>query len=317
MLRKSLLPLLYPVILLAFASFKPAPEKHTTTTHTQPGQHKLKTIIIDAGHGGPDGGAEGEYSNEAELTLAIALKLGKKLEDSLPNCKIVYTRKDHNLPGGLMDHNAANRLRATIANENHGDLFISIHVNDAAHPYKREVIGHRKETYYTGKGKKRTKHTRTVPIIKSTRLPATVAGTQTYIWAVGKNDQKKQFVANNEEEIYGEKADSTFQYFDSPEAKILASLRTQKYFNNSLLIANYVQDEITQTGRNDMGVQQRDWEGIWVLQATAMPSILVETGFICTPSEEDYLNSEKGQNEMSNCIYNAVIRYKHSIEGGH
>jgi N-acetylmuramoyl-L-alanine amidase len=123
-------------------------------------------------------------------------------------------------------------------------------------------------------------------------------------------------VGANEEELYGERADSSFQYFDSPEAKILASLRTQKYFNKSLLIAGYVQDEFENAGRKNLGVKQRDWEGIWVLQATAMPSILVETGFICTPAEEDYLNSEKGQQEVSDCIYNAVIHYKQTIEGG-
>ena len=313
MLRNIFLTLLYPVIFCAFTSFKAAPG---TIKHAR--QHKLKTIIIDAGHGGPDEGAVGEYSNEADITLAIALKLGKLLEDSLPDCKIVYTRKDHDLPGGLMDHNLANRLRARIANENHGDLFIAIHVNDSNHPYKKDIIGHKQETYYTGKGKKRKKHTRTVPVIRYTKLPATVTGTQTYIWAVGKNNQKIDAVNGQEEDMFGlgEKVDSTFQYFDSPEAKILASLRTQKYFNNSLLVAGYVQDEIANTSRRSWGVFQRDWEGIWVLQATAMPSILVETGFICTPSEEEYLNSEKGQNEMSACIYNAVVRYRQNIEGG-
>jgi N-acetylmuramoyl-L-alanine amidase len=308
MLRKAFLTLLYPVILCAFTSFKSAPAK----VHKQ---HQLKTIIIDAGHGGPDEGAVGEYSNEADITLAIALKLGKLLEDSLPECKIVYTRTDHNLPGGLSNANLANRLRAKIANENHGDLFIAIHVNDSNHPYKKDIVGHREETYYTGKGKKRKKHTRTVPVIKYTKLPGIVTGTQTYIWAVGKNIQKTDAVKESEGDMFGEKVDSTFQYFDSPEAKILASLRTQKYFNNSLLIANYVQDEIAQTSRRSWGVFQRDWEGIWVLQATAMPSILVETGFICTPSEEEYLNSEKGQNELSDCIYNAVVRYKENLEG--
>lgn len=47
-----------------------------------------------------------------------------------------------------------------------------------------------------------------------------------------------------------------------------------------------------------------------------MPSILVETGFICNPQEEDYLNSEKGQNEIGYAIMRAVLRYKHLIETG-
>ncbi len=47
-----------------------------------------------------------------------------------------------------------------------------------------------------------------------------------------------------------------------------------------------------------------------------MPSILVETGFICNPEEEDYMNSEKGQNEISYAIMRAVLRYKHLVETG-
>jgi N-acetylmuramoyl-L-alanine amidase len=49
--------------------------------------------------------------------------------------------------------------------------------------------------------------------------------------------------------------------------------------------------------------------GIWVLQATAMPSVLVETGYITNREEEDYLNSEKGQDEISDCIVNALRGY--------
>jgi N-acetylmuramoyl-L-alanine amidase len=50
------------------------------------------------------------------------------------------------------------------------------------------------------------------------------------------------------------------------------------------------------------------------LQATAMPSILVETGYISNPEEEDYLNSEKGQNEIVTAIVNALLRYQYSLE---
>jgi N-acetylmuramoyl-L-alanine amidase len=51
-----------------------------------------------------------------------------------------------------------------------------------------------------------------------------------------------------------------------------------------------------------------------VLQAVAMPSILVETGFISNPNEEEYLNSNNGQNEIARCIVQALKRYKYSIE---
>jgi hypothetical protein len=54
--------------------------------------------------------------------------------------------------------------------------------------------------------------------------------------------------------------------------------------------------------------------GIWVLQATAMPSILVETGFITNPQEEAYLNSQQGQHEISGCITKAVHTYINWLE---
>ena len=69
-----------------------------------------------------------------------------------------------------------------------------------------------------------------------------------------------------------------------------------------------MQDEFGKVGRVDRDVRQRG-VGIWVLQATAMPSILVETGYITNRSEEDYLNSKDGQKEVANCITSAVGNY--------
>jgi N-acetylmuramoyl-L-alanine amidase len=292
-----------------------------TDSTTYPKQSPtLKTIIVDAGHGLPDGGARGNYSNESDITLAIAKKVGEKLKEVLPDCKIIYTRTDRNLPNGMSDKNAANRYRAKMANENHGDLYISIHVNSMAVKYRKEVVGHKKQTYrtYVGKGKsrKRVTKTRTVPVYKYYKLPCSNSGTETYIWAINKNDQKKEFVGSNEEMAAENDSTDVEMDFDSPEAKILASLRTKKYFNNSLLLATFVEDEFKKQGRSSAGVKQRNYMGIWVLQATAMPSILVETGFICNPDDEDYLNSDKGQNEVSYAVMRAVLRYKESLESG-
>jgi len=312
MLKKIFLFITLTGTLSTITSFKNATPKKVQ-------QPVLRTIIVDAGHGLPDPGAKGKYSTESQLTLAIAMKVGEQLKTLLPDCKIIYTRTDENLPEGLDDKNVANRLRAKRANENHGDLFIAIHVNSMEDHYSKTVIGHKKQTYYAysgkGKNRKKIKKTRTVPVYKYTKLPCEIAGTETYIWAVAKNDQKKQFV-NDNQDFGGEQSDSTYQYFDSPEARIMASVRTQKYFDRSLLLATYVEDEFKKEGRTSWGVKQRNYEGIWVLQATAMPSILVETGFICNPDEEDYLNSEKGQNEVTYAVTRAVLRYKQALEGG-
>jgi N-acetylmuramoyl-L-alanine amidase len=62
------------------------------------------------------------------------------------------------------------------------------------------------------------------------------------------------------------------------------------------------------------GVKQRNDKGIWVLQATGMPSILIEIGFISNKEEEEYINSENGQNEIVSNIMSALKNYKHSLE---
>lgn len=309
MVKKFITLILSSVIITGFSSF----ERLTPLPKQKP---QLQTIIIDAGHGLPNKNAEGRYSYESQLTLDIALKLGERLKQVLPDCKILYTRSDENLPNGLKDLNVANRYRAQFANENNGDLFISIHVNSVVQRYERRIEGYKTQTYYvtTGKGKKKKKvqKTREVPIYKSYKLPCRNSGTETFIWAVNKNDAKKQSVGKKE---YGEFADTSFDHDNSPEANILAALRTKKYFDNSLRIANYVEEEFRKIGnRPSLGVKQRNEKGIWVLQATNMPSILVETGFICNYEEEDYLNSEKGQNELAYAMMRAVLRYKASLE---
>lgn len=72
---------------------------------------------------------------------------------------------------------------------------------------------------------------------------------------------------------------------NSPEFIALSLLKTKQFFKRSANLAGFVQDEFAKVGRVDRDVRQRG-VGIWVLQATAMPSILVETGYITNRSEE-------------------------------
>jgi len=83
--------------------------------------YKIKTIVIDAGHGGVKPGAKGSFSWEKDVALKVALKLGNKLQDELPHIKIIQTRKT--------DVDVDWYRRAEIANDAKADLFISIHCN--------------------------------------------------------------------------------------------------------------------------------------------------------------------------------------------
>lgn len=84
---------------------------------------ELKTVVIDAGHGGKDPGARNGNIREKDITLSIALQLGKMIERNYPSVKVIYTR--------TTDKFVELHERANIANKNNADLFISIHVNSA------------------------------------------------------------------------------------------------------------------------------------------------------------------------------------------
>lgn len=283
----------------------------------------LKTVVIDAGHGGHDGGARGEISREAILALEISLRVRDLMKQEIPDLNVLMTRERDELPGNQTNKNAALRWRADYANQSGGDLFISIHLNASAsnQRYAKRQVGTKEQTYYVyqGKGKKRKKiaKTRTVPVYERYKLPATVSGTQTYILARDWYNIKVKSVGNKSE-IYdvGEQdsLDQEMIQMDPVEARIRAAQYTKYFFQKSMTLATYVEEEFAQSGRRSWGVLQRDWDGIWVLQATQMPSILVETGFVDNPEEEAYLASEAGQMEVARGIVNAVKRYKAMLE---
>lgn len=81
----------------------------------------VKTVCIDAGHGGHDGGCQGSKSQEKHVALSIALQLGKYIEANFPDVKVVYTRKT--------DVYLKLWERAAIANKAKADLFICVHAN--------------------------------------------------------------------------------------------------------------------------------------------------------------------------------------------
>ncbi|WP_164974111.1 N-acetylmuramoyl-L-alanine amidase family protein [Filimonas effusa] len=267
----------------------------------------LQTIVIDPGHGGKDEGAPGKYSFEKNVALAISLKLQQRIAQEMPDINIVMTRTTDTYPS-LYD-------RANLANQSKGDLFISIHCNSADPIRHRELTGYKTVTSYKGKGSKRRKVTSKVPQYKYWTEANPAKGTETYIWAAHKNEAKEVAMRENEALFMDSSSSKQMQDFDpdSPQKRILYSLKTRQYFDRSASLALTVEDEFIKVGRVSREARQRQ-VGIWVLQATAMPSILVETGYISNPEEEDYLNSEAGQNELVNALVNALKRYRFSLE---
>ncbi|MDR0969554.1 MAG: N-acetylmuramoyl-L-alanine amidase [Lentimicrobiaceae bacterium] len=106
---------------------------------------QIRTVVIDAGHGGKDSGAVGKRSKEKNITLAVALKTGKYIQEKLPDVKVIYTRQT--------DKFVELNRRAEIANKNNADLFISIHCN--AMP-KGNTATYGAETFVMGEHKNKS-----------------------------------------------------------------------------------------------------------------------------------------------------------------
>ena len=101
----------------------------------------------------------------------------------------------------------------------------------------------------------------------------------------------------------------------SPEARMRAQLYEQKYFERSALLGTCIEAAFARSGRQTWGVKQRD-VGIRVLEATGMPSVLIETGYLSNKEEEIYLNSPMGQEEVVQDILSALKMYKQQLETG-
>jgi N-acetylmuramoyl-L-alanine amidase len=262
---------------------------------------KIKVIVIDAGHGGKDPGCNGVSAKEKDVSLAVALKLGKLIEDNFKDVKVIYTRKT--------DVFVELEDRAQIANKNKADLFISIHCNAAGKPVmiKDKKTGKlRPKTYTNKKGKK---------VVVETVNPVPF-GSETYVMGL-KNEEGKMKVAQRENSaiLLEDNYEQKYQGFDpeSEESYIIMSNYTSAYVLQSASLAVKIQEEYAKkAGRVDKGVHR---QSIWVLWRTAMPSILTEIGYLTNPLEEQFLASEKGQEYVAVSIFKGFRKYKDELEG--
>jgi len=258
-------------------------------------QYKIKTIVIDAGHGGKDGSTRGNYSTEKDVALKTALRLGKLIEENLKDVKVIYTRtEDVFIP--LYE-------RIALANNEKADLFISIHCNDMPVYPQRYISG-----YTRKKGKK-------VPIYKTRYSKSTsTRGTETFVSGSGRVDEQDEAIKRENAAIFlEENYKENYEGFDTsdPESAIILSLMKNTFRTQSLKFAKYIQDQYIAVGRINRGVQEKS---LAVLARAGMPAVLTEIGFISNPNEEDYMNSEAGQIEITNCILKAIQAYKSSVE---
>lgn len=253
---------------------------------------KIAKVVIDAGHGGKDFGAQGSISKEKDITLAVSLKLGKIFNDSMKAVQVIYTRTVDDYPSLVERHEIANKANA--------DLFIAIHVNSTPFTYTKVMEGYKTVT----KKHKKVK----VPAYRLIKHHTTTrSGVETYVMGIHRADQQKDAIegsefVTNEPGLLDE---------NDPATAIVVAQYSQAFLGKSVTLASKIQEQFTLSGRNDLGVKQK---GLEVLAGSAMPGVLVEIGFITNAEEEAYLNSEKGQRDVALAIYKGIKAYKTEIE---
>ncbi|MBR6423474.1 MAG: N-acetylmuramoyl-L-alanine amidase [Bacteroidales bacterium] len=254
------------VLLAAFLPFSPS--------YGQSNPIRLRTVVLDAGHGGHDPGAISKNSKlkEKDINLDLVQRVGALIEKECPDVKVVYTRKT--------DKFVELAERGNIANRNHADLFISIHVNSA----------------------------------KSTAA----AGTETFVMGTDKSSSNME-VCKRENSVILMEDDytTTYEGFDpnNPESYIIFNLMQNAHFEQSIAFAALVQQQFIENGpiKKSRGVRQAP---LMVLWRTTMPSALIEVGFLSNASDRTVLNQVANRQKIAQDIFNAFKAFKQQYDAG-
>ena len=228
----------------------------------------VKRVVIDAGHGGRDAG-----------NLGTGRYKSKEKDISLEVAQMVGNYIKQNIPDVEViytrdsDKFVELRERTAMANRAGADLFISIHCNAAT--------------------------------------SSAAYGTETFVMGLTREKANLDVAKRENSVIFLEEDYEThYEGFDpnDPQNAIVAQISSNAYLDQSVRLAQLVQDEFTsRVKRHDRGVKQ---SVLYVLDFTAMPSVLIELGFLTNRSEEDFLNTKNGKELMASAIYRAFKQYK-------
>lgn len=238
---------------------------------------RIKTVVIDPGHGGKDPGAVSKDRKvyEKNITLDIATKLATRIREEYPDIKVVMTRSSDTFP--------ELQQRATIANNANADLFISIHINAAA---STSASGFSVHVLGQSSNKNRDLYAFNMEICK-----------------------RENSVIQLEEDF-----SQNYQGFDpsDPASYIFMSLMQNSNLERSIQFAENI-DKCLRNGpiSKDRGVSQDPFLVLWM---TSMPSVLVELGFISNSSDLEVLKNASKRTDLATRLFNAFKSYKEAYE---
>ena len=243
------------------------------------GPIKLKTVVIDPGHGGKDAGcvSRDKKTFEKNIALDIALRLNRKIASAFPDVDVKMTRSD--------DHFVELEQRAVFANKANANLFISVHVNSvergtSANGFSVHVLGQSQR-------KGNDLYSKNLDLVKR----------------------------ENSVIMLEDNFETRYQGFDpnDPQSSIIFSLMQNAHLSASLAFAEDVADAMAGGPiRHSRGVSQ---DPFWVLWRTAMPSVLIEVGFMSNPDDLAVMRSEAGRQGIADNIFKAFCVFKTRYDG--
>lgn len=239
---------------------------------------RLKTVVIDAGHGGKDAGAVSKDGRtyEKNLVLAIAKSFGQKIEAAYPDVKVIYTR--------TTDKFVELSERAAIANRNKADLFISIHINanNSTSPsgFSAHILGQ-------SSSKNRDLFSSNLELCR-----------------------RENSVIMLEDDY-----ETTYQGYNpnDPESFIFFNLMQNAYYEQSILFAADVTEALSGGPiKNNRGISQDPFLVLW---KTTMPAVLLELGFISNSADLGVLCTSNGREEIAKRLFSAFKTFKTKYDG--
>ncbi len=261
---------IYKISFFAIIFFMLAPVLHISGQNTG-GDPRLRTIVIDPGHGGKDPGAPGPDSKRCEknIVLNISKLLGNKIKDAYPSVKVVYTRNGDTYPT-LTD-------RVKTAHSCNADLFISIHCNSNKNKSASGTSAH-------------------ILARRDSRNP----NRDLFDESVELTKLENSVFEVEEEQGGGP---------DSAEDQILHSLLFHANFDHSVMFAQLVVDKLATKPFHKWGkgIHQNDF---LLLKKMTCPAILVECAFLSNQNERQLLISDKWQEEIADRLFEAFREYK-------